>query len=690
MITGYIVSPKTNPPEEKKVVRPVVPLNDRKANMAAQLLGFMAEHDIPFTQCPDIISLAQTMAKDIKALNSLSMDRTTASYKMNYGLAQFFNGKLDKELQKTFFSLNIDESTTSSLEKVVAVLVSYFSEEEGQIVVKHLESFKIVNADAANLFFHTCQMFEKHGLAWENLISVLLDSCSTMRGKKSGLETRMREKADHLLDIDGDAVHHAHNAAKAFSAPFQYFLEGLFNDIHADFQYCDDLRGYLEGICEILNIKYTMPERFLSHRFLSAYQLALDTQRLLDTYTIFYFSFIKDKKEAETYRPIYQEVLRRKNVSAESLEQLQNFKVELSKRRMTKDGKERINDKLFYERRKTKMLLSIYAATLQILKEYTLLFQGKDPMIHIIHDEQTRLLREFLGYFIKPEKLPKGSKKLVALNLELKDNWLPESEMFMGRTARKVVQKSNIKDYIVKDVLDRLSQAYVNCATKLQQRMPVNNQLLKTLSAIDPSARGHSLTLRYLLNLPTLMTNVFAEDEETAYEKEVHLYNSDPTLPEFGTNKRVDHWWAAITDYPLLRKIVLAALTCFHGPLVEGCFNLMGDVLDAKSCRLGIDSLNAIQTIKSHLSKEGSLAYFDRSDHLFDPIVPGLTHCMMNASREQERHRAEKRHEKEMRKERLQIAKQTVVSKRAAAEHASKAVKRAKLAHFNRTKLSSK
>ena len=168
MIAGYIVSPKTNPPEEKKVVRPVVPLNDRKANMAAQLLGFMAEHDIPFTHCSDIISLAQTKAKEIKALNSLSMDRTTASYKMNYGLAQFLNRNLDNELQKTFFSLNIDGSTTSSLEKVAAVLVSHISEEERQIVVKHLESFKIVNADAANPFFHICQMFEKHGLEWEN------------------------------------------------------------------------------------------------------------------------------------------------------------------------------------------------------------------------------------------------------------------------------------------------------------------------------------------------------------------------------------------------------------------------------------------------------------------------------------------------------------------------------------------
>ena len=103
------------------------------------------------------------MAKDIKVLNCLSMDRTTASYKMNYGLAKYFQGKLDSELQNTFFSLNIDVS--SNLEKVVAVFVSYFSEEEGQIVVKHLESFKIVNAKAENLFKSICQMFETHGLS---------------------------------------------------------------------------------------------------------------------------------------------------------------------------------------------------------------------------------------------------------------------------------------------------------------------------------------------------------------------------------------------------------------------------------------------------------------------------------------------------------------------------------------------
>lgn len=61
-------------------------------------------------------------------------------------------------------------------------------------------------------------------------MSVLLDSCNTMRGNK----------AKDLLDIDGDTVHHAYNADKAFSLPFDHFLEGLFNAINTDFHWSED------------------------------------------------------------------------------------------------------------------------------------------------------------------------------------------------------------------------------------------------------------------------------------------------------------------------------------------------------------------------------------------------------------------------------------------------------------------
>ena len=79
----------------------------------------------------------------------------------------------------------------------------------------------------------------------------------------------------------------------------------------------------------------------------------------------------------------------------------------------------------------------------------------------------------------------------------------------------------------------------------------------------------------------------------------------------------------------------------------------MGNVLDAKSRRLGTDSLNSIQTVKSHLSKKGTLIerIVERKDHLYDPIVPGLTHYMINARKEKRRQSLQNKLEKEAMKD---------------------------------------
>ena len=42
--------------------------------------------------------------------------------------------------------------------------------------------------------------------------------------KKSGSETRLREKAAQLLYIDGDICHRIHNTIKSFFSPFNNFL----------------------------------------------------------------------------------------------------------------------------------------------------------------------------------------------------------------------------------------------------------------------------------------------------------------------------------------------------------------------------------------------------------------------------------------------------------------------------------
>jgi len=78
----------------------------------ALVLAVAAELSWPFTSVPVIINLAKALAADPEALNSLSMDRTTSSYKMKFGLAETFTERTLEILQQNKFSLNIDEATS--------------------------------------------------------------------------------------------------------------------------------------------------------------------------------------------------------------------------------------------------------------------------------------------------------------------------------------------------------------------------------------------------------------------------------------------------------------------------------------------------------------------------------------------------------------------------------------------------
>ena len=102
------------------------------------VLGTIAEHSLNFTMAPVIIKTAKELAKDKAALDHLSMDRTSASYKMQYGVKRTIMEKILQSIRNTRFSLNIDEATSHNNKKILAILVSYYSEEDKRFVVEHL------------------------------------------------------------------------------------------------------------------------------------------------------------------------------------------------------------------------------------------------------------------------------------------------------------------------------------------------------------------------------------------------------------------------------------------------------------------------------------------------------------------------------------------------------------------------
>ena len=174
---------------------------------------------------------------DPKAANKLQGARQTALYRMQHRLAKGLEKQLIGKLREGFFSFNIDEVTISNLHKVLTWLVSYFCTTKSEVVVEYLGSLNLPTVKLETVFKAVVDLINEKELPWCNLMAVLMDSCSVMRGSKNDFEIKLRESfAPALIDMDGDSCHHIHNACKKFTKIFDKYLEQLYQDIYNDFK----------------------------------------------------------------------------------------------------------------------------------------------------------------------------------------------------------------------------------------------------------------------------------------------------------------------------------------------------------------------------------------------------------------------------------------------------------------------
>ena len=102
------------------------------------------------------------------------------------------------------------------------------------------------------------------------------------------------------------------------------------------------------------------------------------------------------------------------------------------------------------------------------------------------------------------------------------------------------------------------------------EKLPLSNDFIKTVTCyqkIDPVAilAKRTVTLKAILHLPDIFTNVLSSTGLEDYEKECRKIMVDPTLPPALVEKkfvRADTCWLKLKDkYRLLSKMSLALLT---------------------------------------------------------------------------------------------------------------------------------
>ena len=153
------------------------------------------------------------------------------------------------------------------------------------------------------------------------------------------------------------------------------------------------------------------------------------------------------------------------------------------------------------------------------------------------------------------------------------------------------------------------------CAKYMQKKLPLDNKLLRTLSSIDPRARGHSETSRAMTGLGEYVKPFLSKQQQNSLPLEILKHKVDGTLKNVEDGDRIEDWLSPIIDkgkYPAISRMVTACLSCFHGPMVESSFNLMCDIIDICSTRMNIATFSAIQTIQYGLisRKMTAMEYF--------------------------------------------------------------------------------
>lgn len=59
--------------------------------------------------------------------------------------------------------------------------------------------------------------------------------------------------------------------------------------------------------------------------------------------------------------------------------------------------------------------------------------------------------------------------------------------------------------------------------------------------------------------------------------------------------------------FPILGKLVKALLSIFTGPLIEGSFNLMDDILEVDRCSMNLKTYESLAIVKSAIkAREGT------------------------------------------------------------------------------------
>ncbi|KAE8293881.1 SCAN domain-containing protein 3 [Larimichthys crocea] len=165
-------------------------------------------------------------------MGAFKMHRTKCTAVITSVLAPHFREELKEDVGESPYSLYLDETTDTSVNKLLCICVKYRSQKHNKFVSTYLGLVDLLSADAQGISDAIVSFLSECGLDIKHMVGIATDGASVMVGKHHSVFTLLKQKQPslqlircicHSLDIV------AHKAMQLLPSNVEYMIRETYN-----------------------------------------------------------------------------------------------------------------------------------------------------------------------------------------------------------------------------------------------------------------------------------------------------------------------------------------------------------------------------------------------------------------------------------------------------------------------------
>ena len=180
----------------------------------------LVQHNIPLALADELTPLFRDVFSDSEIAKGFSSKRTKTACIINGAVSPFFQKSLVEIMKKEPFSIAIDGSSDSGVEKMNPLTVRIFDDNRGVISTQFLDMCMSSSATAEGIFAKMHEVLSKHCISWSNCVGIGLDNTSVNMGCRNSIKTRVVQQNPSIY-VMGCPCHIVHNTAGKAGEAFE-------------------------------------------------------------------------------------------------------------------------------------------------------------------------------------------------------------------------------------------------------------------------------------------------------------------------------------------------------------------------------------------------------------------------------------------------------------------------------------